>query len=200
MYDSRDRISRIRVIAGNPTNTRLTTTMNAKLLFSTIDVTRQAFYHSSLSYAIVNLRPIVPGHVLVIPTRPVPRLTDLNESELSSLIGSVQRVGTVIERAYGADGLTIACQDGKAAGQSVPHVHFHVLPRKSKGDRFSDENDAIYPALERSEGALSSELQTITLWQNTDVQPLRVDADEHRPPRSMDEMEKEVDWLRHFFH
>jgi bis(5'-adenosyl)-triphosphatase len=66
----------------------------AKLLFSTIEVTRQAFYHSSLSYAIVNLRPIVPGRelmifegyslmsktldVLVIPTRPVPRLVDLN--------------------------------------------------------------------------------------------------------------------------
>jgi len=170
-----------------------------KLLFSKIEVTRQAFYNSSLCYAIVNLKPIVPGHVLVIPTRPVPRLTDLNESELSALMASVQRVGTVVERAYGADGLTIACQDGKAAGQSVPHVHFHILPRKFNGDRFSDKNDAVYPAIERSEAFLPSALQMMALQQDPGVQPLKVDADEHRPPRSMDEMEREAEWLRSFF-
>jgi bis(5'-adenosyl)-triphosphatase len=93
----------------------------------------------------------------------------------------------------------INSQDGKAAGQSVPHVHFHVLPRKLKGDRFSDKNDAVYPAIERSEEALPSELQTMALQHDREVQPLKVDADEHRPPRSMDEMEKEAEWLRGFF-
>jgi bis(5'-adenosyl)-triphosphatase len=48
--------------------------------------------------------------VLVASTRPVSRLSDLDASELTSLINSVQRVGRVIERAYGADGLTVACQ------------------------------------------------------------------------------------------
>ncbi|KAF8079021.1 diadenosine tetraphosphate asymmetrical hydrolase [Lyophyllum atratum] len=165
------------------------------LLFSTIEVTRQAFYRSSLSYAIVNLKPIVPGHVLVIPTRPVPRLADLSASELSSLMLSVRRVGTAIERAYGADGLTIACQDGKAAGQSVPHVHFHLLPRKLKGDRFQDKNDEIYPALERNERSLPSDLQAA----QHSSEPLKVDADEDRHPRSVEEMEEEASWLRGFF-
>ena len=91
----------------------------------------------------------------------------------------------------------ISLQDGRAAGQTVPHVHFHILPRKFKGDHFSEKNDAIYPALERSEGSLSSELQTMP--QGSDVQPLKVDADEQRSPRSMDEMEKEAEWLRSFF-
>ncbi|KAG0704412.1 hypothetical protein DFH29DRAFT_997709 [Suillus ampliporus] len=90
--------------------------MSPPLLFSTIEVTRQAFYRSTLSYAIVNLKPIVPGHVLVIPNRPVSRLTDLTTPELTSLITSVQNVGRVIEHAYGGDALTVACQDGKAAG------------------------------------------------------------------------------------
>jgi len=48
--------------------------------------------------------------VLVVPTRPVPRLTDLTTPELTSLITSVQHVGRVIERAYGGDALTVACQ------------------------------------------------------------------------------------------
>ncbi|KAG5639340.1 hypothetical protein H0H81_004061 [Sphagnurus paluster] len=105
---------------------------------------------------------------------------------------SVRRVGNVIERAYGADGLTIACQDGKAAGQTVPHVHFHLLPRKQQGDRFSDKNDEIYPALERHEGSLSADIQH-------KVAPLKVDADEDRHPRSLDEMEQEARWLKGFF-
>ncbi|KAF9270737.1 HIT-like protein [Marasmius fiardii PR-910] len=171
----------------------------SKLLFSTIEVTRQAFFRSQLSFAIVNLKPIVPGHVLVIPTRPVPRLTDLNESELASLMTSVQRVGRVVEGAYGADALTVACQDGKAAGQSVPHVHFHILPRKALGDRFSENNDAIYPELEKAEGALASDLAKQGAETGPTFQPLKVDADVNRPPRTLDEMEREATWLQGFF-
>jgi len=176
--------------------------------FSTIEVTRQVFYRSSLCCAIVNLKPIVPGHVLVIPTRAVPRLADLTPPELSSLMTSIQHVGQVIERVYGADGLTIACQDGKAAGQTVPHVHFHLLPRKLRGDRFPN-NDDVYPALERAEGSLTQELRSVRTAQRSADQersepmpvhePLKVDADDDRKPRTMGEMEKEATWLRTFF-
>ncbi|KAH7885993.1 HIT-like domain-containing protein [Phlebopus sp. FC_14] len=170
--------------------------MATPLLFSTIEVTRQAFYRTTLSYAIVNLKPIVPGHVLVIPTRPVPRLTDLTTPELTSLITSVQDVGRVVEKAYGGDGLTVACQDGKAAGQSIPHVHFHILPRKFKGDIFSERMDDVYPALENSEASLARDLQQV---KGGLYQPLKVDADESRPPRTLEEMEKEAAWLRAIF-
>ncbi|KAF8560164.1 HIT-like protein [Imleria badia] len=172
--------------------------MSAPLLFSTFEVTSQAFHRTALSYAIVNLKPIVPGHVLVMPTRVVPRLTDLTTPELTSLMTSVQHVGRVIEKAYSADSLTVACQDGRAAGQSVAHVHFHILPRKFKGDYFSERMDDIYPALERSEASLPRHFMDT---QSVDgrFQPLKVDADDSRPPRSLPEMEKEADWLRTFF-
>ncbi|KAI0670093.1 HIT-like domain-containing protein [Trametes maxima] len=163
------------------------------VLFSSFDVTRQAFYRSRLTAAIVNLKPIVPGHVLVIPmaTRIVPRLADLKHDELTALMTSVQHVAKVIERVYGADGLTIACQDGKAAGQTVPHVHFHLLPRKLQGDPFA-RNDDVYPALERSEGGLPQALRQAP-------QASHVDADEDRKPRTLSEMEKEARWLQSFF-
>ncbi|KAJ8596295.1 HIT-like protein [Rhizopogon salebrosus TDB-379] len=174
--------------------------MASPLLFSTIEVTRQAFYRTALSYAIVNLKPIVPGHVLVVPTRPVPRLTDLTTPELTSLIVSVQSVGRVIERAYGGDALTVACQDGKAAGQSIPHVHFHLLPRKYHGDFFSQKMDDIYPALEQSETSLPRDFHNLKS-PNSIIHhhALKVDADEDRLPRTLEEMEKEATWLRGFF-
>ncbi|KAF8846166.1 HIT-like protein [Paxillus ammoniavirescens] len=172
--------------------------MTAPLLFSTIEVTRQVFYRTALSYAIVNLKPIVPGHVLVVPTRVVPRLTDLATPELTSLITSVQNVGRVIEKAYGADSLTVACQDGKAAGQSIPHVHFHILPRKFEGDFFSEKMDEIYPALERSEASLPRDFANVKGVDGR-FEPLKVDADENRPPRTLEEMETEANWLQTFF-
>ncbi|KAH9950973.1 diadenosine 5',5'''-P1,P4-tetraphosphate asymmetrical hydrolase [Amylocystis lapponica] len=175
----------------------------SSLFFSTIEVTRQAFYRTALTCAIVNLKPLVPGHVLVIPTRPVLRLADLNSDELTSLMTSVQRVGRVIERVYQADGLTIACQDGRAAGQTVPHVHFHLLPRKLRGDRFTN-NDEIYPALEHAEESLPHDLESVSGRGKinatvTPREPLKVDADEDRKPRTMEEMEKETIWLKTFF-
>ena len=48
--------------------------------------------------------------MLVIPTRPVPRISDLTSDELRSLMESVKTVGTVIEKAYNGDSLTVACQ------------------------------------------------------------------------------------------
>jgi bis(5'-adenosyl)-triphosphatase len=153
-----------------------------------------------------------PTDVLVAPTRPVPRLTDLSTSELTSLITAVQHVGRVIESVYEADGLTVACQvlpfrvrdiklnyfikDGKAAGQTIPHVHFHLLPRKFQGDAFAGRNDGIYRELERVQGSLACDLHSQAGLKHD---PLRVDADDNRPPRTLEEMEKEAMFLRGFF-
>ena len=56
-----------------------------------------------------------------------------------------QRVGSVVEQHFGAESLTLAIQDGPAAGQSVPHVHIHCLPR-----RYGDfkNNDDVYDAID----------------------------------------------------
>lgn len=148
--------------------------------------------------------------VLVIPRRVVSRLQDLEPPELSALMTSVQHVGRVIERVYGADALTIACQDGKAAGQTVPHIHFHLLPRKLRGDRFGGRNDEVYPALERAEGALPHELAQYAASAGkshveeenallSGGEPIKMDGDEDRKPRSMEEMMREAEWLKGYF-
>eukprot|EP00536_Pseudo-nitzschia_multiseries_P018035 jgi/Psemu1/227558/e_gw1.2077.8.1 len=101
---------------------------------------------SKKAFAFVNLRPIVPGHVLVAPTRVVPHLSDLTADEYTELWNLVRSVQSVLKKAYpGTTAFNVAVQDGRAAGQSVPHVHVHLLPRAG-GDL--ERNDDIYDALE----------------------------------------------------
>lgn len=103
---------------------------------------REVFFTSPLSYALVNQKPILPGHILVCPQRVVQRLRDLTSAEVSDLFQTVQKLSGVVERAYKGEAVTISLQDGPAAGQTVRHVHVHVIPRHS-GD--FERNDDIYP-------------------------------------------------------
>lgn len=99
------------------------------------------FLQTELSFALVNRKPVVPGHVLVCPLRPVERFRDLRPEEVSDLFSTTQRVANLVEKHFQASSLTIAVQDGPEAGQTVKHVHVHVLPRKT-GD--FERNDNVY--------------------------------------------------------
>ncbi|XP_025042261.2 bis(5'-adenosyl)-triphosphatase isoform X1 [Pelodiscus sinensis] len=103
------------------------------------------FLKTDLSFALVNRKPVVPGHVLVCPLRPVERFRDLRPEEVADLFHTTQQVGNVVEKHFRGTSLTISIQDGPEAGQTVKHVHVHVLPRKV-GD-FS-RNDSVYDELE----------------------------------------------------
>lgn len=186
--------------------------MSQKQLFAAFDVSRQVFYRSALSVGIVNLKPLLPGHVLIVPKRVVPRLADLEANEVSDLFLSVQHIGKVLEDVYKARAMTVSLQDGVAAGQSVPHVHIHLIPRHPTD--YDGKNDRIYPLLEQSENRLHGDLK------NSDVPAVNGNAegnaehdgqtkaqmgkwevpkDEDRKPRSTEEMEREAIWLASFF-
>lgn len=149
----------------------------------------QIFFRSSLSAAIVNLRPIVPGHVLVIPKRVVPRLSDLKTIEYQDLWTSVRLVQEALEKHYSAGGFNVAVQDGKVSGQSVPHVHVHLLPRVECD---FERNDDIYDHLQ--EWAPTDELQ-----QQKKQQVLEVPDDNQRYDRTLQQMEEESEKYRKLF-
>ena len=104
---------------------------NSTIMFGphSIPIRNQVFYKSNLSFALVNLKPLQAGHVLVCPLRSVDRIRDLHEDEINDLAKSVLKVRAMLYEQYGALGFNIGIQDGKAAGQSVPHVHVHLIPR-----------------------------------------------------------------------
>ncbi|XP_047154775.1 bifunctional bis(5'-adenosyl)-triphosphatase/adenylylsulfatase FHIT isoform X1 [Vigna umbellata] len=140
----------------------------------------EVFYSTHLSYAMVNLRPLLPGHVLVCPKREVKRFVDLTGDETSDLWLTAQKVGKQLESYHKASSLTLAIQDGPQAGQTVPHVHIHLIPRKS-GD--FEKNDEIYDAMDEKEKELKQKL----------------DLDKERKDRTLDEMSQEADEYRKLF-
>lgn len=86
---------------------------------------------------------------------------------------TVQKVGQVLDKAYGTASLSIDVQDGPDSGQTVPHVHAHVMPRRA-GDF---KNDDIYEEIEKSE---------------------RIDNPTGKN-RTLEEMEEEANFLKSFF-
>lgn len=151
----------------------------------------EIFAVSPLSFAFVNLKPVVPGHVLISPKRIVHRFAELSIEEISDLWTLSQRVGIAIEKHYTASSLTLTIQDGPEAGQTVPHVHVHVLPRK-RGD--FEKNDEIYDVIDTSEKELASKLDLLSKSEAENL-----DLDKERIPRTPEEMAEEATTLRAFF-
>lgn len=104
------------------------------------------FYASEHSFAFTNIRCVVPGHVLVATKRSTTRLKDMTNDEITDFFQTVCKVQKCTEKLYETTSSTVTVQDGEDAGQTVRHVHCHVMPRK-KGD--FEHNDQIYIELNR---------------------------------------------------
>lgn len=87
--------------------------------------------------AILDIRPFTRGHTLVVPKEHTTDLTDTPAKTLAEMVAIGQRIGLAARASeLGADGNNIAINDGRAAFQSVYHVHLHVVPRRN-GDKLA---------------------------------------------------------------
>lgn len=84
-------------------------------------------------YAFLDIFPRREGHTLVIPKRAVQRLAELNSEELTGLMEGVTAVQQRLGTHFSTTDFTVCLHDGPLAGQEVPHVHVHVIPR-TQGD------------------------------------------------------------------
>ncbi|XP_030657572.1 bis(5'-adenosyl)-triphosphatase isoform X2 [Nomascus leucogenys] len=109
------------------------------------------FLKTELSFAFVNRKPVVPGHVLVCPLRPVERFRDLRTDEVADLFQATQRVGTVVEKHFHGTSVTFSMQDGPEAGQTV---------KLQKHDK--EEEDS--PASWRSEEEMAAEAVALRVY------------------------------------
>jgi histidine triad (HIT) family protein len=81
--------------------------------------------------AIMDIMPQADGHALVIPKAPSELIFDLPDEALVGAMRMTQRIAVAVRAALQPDGVFIGQFNGAAAGQTVPHVHFHVIPRWS---------------------------------------------------------------------
>ena len=86
-------------------------------------------YESELTFISLDTYPVSPGHALIIPKRHVPNYFDCTKQEISELWDSVNLAKQIIEKDHKPDSYNIGINVSKAAGQSVPHTHIHLIPR-----------------------------------------------------------------------
>jgi histidine triad (HIT) family protein len=93
------------------------------------DIPGRTVHEDDHVLAFLDANPLARGHTLVVPKDHYGRVRDLPEAEGDAVFSALRRLAPVVEDAVDADGTTIGINDGEAAGQEVPHVHGHVVPR-----------------------------------------------------------------------
>ena len=91
---------------------------------------RSLCYEDDVAVGLMDIRPMNPGHVLVMPREHIESLGDLDDETGGRLFTVARRISTAIRRSgVRCEGVNLFLADGEAAGQDVFHVHLHVVPR-----------------------------------------------------------------------
>lgn len=119
-----------------------------QFMFEKYPIDKQTiFLETKYCVAFTNVKCVVPGHVLVAPKRSqVSRVEHMTEDESKDLFYASCKIAKVLEVHYEAKSTTITIQDGEFAGQTVKHVHCHIMPRKEND---FEHNDEIYVQLNK---------------------------------------------------
>lgn len=91
-------------------------------------------YEDEFVLAYLDINPFSKGHTLVIPKEHTAGMLDTPDETLSAVISRVKKVANRLKSALPCDGFNILQNNGEAAGQTVMHLHFHIVPRYCKED------------------------------------------------------------------
>jgi len=114
-----------------------------KTLFETIeqsDFADEQTYivsRSEYSFVLMNVFPYTPGHLMVLPKRPVTKIDELSDDEYIDIWLQVRKATKAVKKAFEPHGLNIGLNEGTAGGGSIPdHLHIHVVPRWTADTNF----------------------------------------------------------------
>jgi len=125
-----------------------------KMVAGQVPVTK--IYEDKSILAFLDIGPLSNGHTLVIPKQHFERLHDC-PSQIAAHLGSVLgRIAKAVAVAMNYDGYNVLCNNGRAAGQLVEHVHFHIIGRNRADGLFS-----AWPAGKYQEGAIQGTARKI---------------------------------------
>jgi histidine triad (HIT) family protein len=95
------------------------------------ELPKVAVYEDDLTLALMDIMPSTEGHTLVITKEPAEGILDLSAEGAAALIKTTQKVARAVKKALNAPGIMLVQLNGAGAGQSIPHIHFHILPREA---------------------------------------------------------------------
>jgi diadenosine tetraphosphate (Ap4A) HIT family hydrolase len=95
------------------------------------DIKDRLLVKNHLAFSFLTHTPIVPGHALICPIRCVATSEELNSEEWQNILDLKALICQMLKKIFNAEGFNFAWNMGEMAGQTVPHFHLHVVPRKS---------------------------------------------------------------------
>jgi len=140
---------------------------NAECIFCKIiagQIPAAKVYEDDNVLAFMDIGPISDGHVLVVPKRHYEKVHECPPETLSDVWAKLGKIACAISMAMSSDGYNILCNNGRAAGQLVDHLHFHIIPRMTGDGVFNRWQTFKYP-----EGKIEKLAQKIRLILNDNV-------------------------------
>lgn len=135
----------------------LTLTLYAKCPFCNPEVIQKQFVHGNESInTLYCLTPATVGNLLIIPKRHIERFEELTESELQAIQKEINLFSMVFEKVYGINEFVLIQKNGKNAGQTVAHLHFHMIPAPKPFD------EIVYTAFHYREKISNEEMMLRT--------------------------------------
>ena len=110
----------------------MTAPYDANNIFAKIlrgEIPSHEVYEDEETYAFMDVMPQGKGHCLAITKAPFRNILDVDQANLSAVIATTQKLARAVKVAFSADGVTVIQFNEPAAGQTVFHLHFHIIPR-----------------------------------------------------------------------
>ena len=113
-------------------------------------------YEDDKTLAFLDIKPVKPGHTLVISKKHYQNLEETTPEDLNALALTVKKVGLIMKEKLGAPGYNVCENNDPVAGQIISHVHFHVIPRQV------DDGLSLWPQKEYAAGEAEEILKKLT--------------------------------------
>ncbi|MDD2440069.1 MAG: HIT family protein [Methanosarcinaceae archaeon] len=107
-------------------------------------------YEDASIFAFLDINPASEGHTLIAPKKHFESFTELGAEDVAALFEAARKITLALEKAFSAEGSNIGINNGEVAGQEVPHVHVHVIPRK-KGDGGRGIKSVVWTETDRTD-------------------------------------------------
>lgn len=124
-----------------------------------------SLYEDGRVFAFLDIRPLAQGHALVVPKRHAAKLEDARPEDRHALLDAAALLAPILARETGTKDCTIAINNGPEAGQEVPHLHIHLVPRRS-----DDAAGPIHALFKHKPSISSEELHDLAVRVQTAVE------------------------------